>query len=97
MRFSRRRDALSAAIGFATGPGIVGMLAKKLLVADDDAPAKRALVGALAACATGGLALVPYLLATPGREAGARVRVVEARDPFAAALAGAHRTSDDHR
>jgi hypothetical protein len=75
VNFSPVRDTISAGVGVLFGgAGLVGTAAKKVLIAKGDGFGKRFLVGLAATFFTGGAALLPYLIATPGREAKADVQ-----------------------
>lgn len=59
------RDVASVALGVITsGVGLVGFAGKKLLTKDDSSLMRHIVVGGLATALTGGVALLPYLLAT---------------------------------
>ena len=79
------RDSISALLGVATaGAGLVGTAAKKFLISPDDSFGKRFMVGLCATLMTGGAALLPYLVATPGQDAqadlqNARQNIVDGR------------------
>ena len=75
MKINGFRDSVSALVGFASGgAGLVGTAAKKTLINEGDSFGKRFGVGLAASLLTGGLAIIPYLLATPGGEAKADVQ-----------------------
>lgn len=85
LKFSPVRDLSATAIGVMFGGiGVAGVAAKKYFIAADDSRAKKILVGLTATLVTGGAALIPYLVATGGREtkaelAAARAQVVDTR------------------
>lgn len=67
MKFNALRDSLSGIVGIlGGGVGLGGSAAKKFLIADDSSMGKKIGIGALATLVTGGLGLIPYLLASPG-------------------------------
>jgi hypothetical protein len=67
MQFNALRDVASGAVGvLGGGVGLAGTAAKKFLIADDSSMGKKVGIGALATLFTGGLGLIPYLLAAPG-------------------------------
>ncbi len=69
MKFSGIRDIPAAIIGAASGGiGLGGVAAKKFFVAADDSFTKKFLIGLGVSVATGGAALIPYLLTAPGQE-----------------------------
>ncbi len=74
MKFSPVRDIVSGVVGAASGGvGLVGTAAKKFFIAKDDSFTKKFLVGVAITVVTGGTALLPYLIAAPGKEAKAEV------------------------
>lgn len=85
IKFSPARDIAATAIGVMVGGiGVAGVAAKKYFIAADDPGTKKFLVGLGATLVTGGAALIPYLVASGGREtkaelAAARAQVVDAR------------------
>jgi hypothetical protein len=85
IKFSAVRDISATALGVMIGGiGIAGVAAKKFFIASDDSTMKKILVGLAATLVTGGAALIPYLVASGGREtkadlAAARAQVVDAR------------------
>jgi hypothetical protein len=74
MKFSPVRDIVSGVIGAASGGvGLLGTAAKKFFIAKDDSLTKKVLVGIGIAVVTGGTALLPYMIAGPGKESKAEV------------------------
>ena len=67
VKFSPVRDISAGVVSLMSGGvGLVGLSAKKFFIAADDSFTKKFLVGVAAAMLTGGLAIIPYLLAAPG-------------------------------
>ena len=86
MKFSPLRDIAGGVLGaISGGVGLVGVAAKKFLIAADDSFTKKFLVGLAATVLTGGAALLPYLVTAPGQQtraelAAARSDIVGDRD-----------------
>ena len=75
MKFKPTRDIASGVIGFLSGGvGLAGTAAKKFFIAQDDSFAKKFLVGLGTVVLTGGTALIPYLLASPGQHTKAEIQ-----------------------
>ena len=75
MKVNGFRDSVSTLWGLASGgAGLIGTAAKKGLINEDDGFGKRLAVGTAATLLTGGLGLIPYLIATPGGESKADVQ-----------------------
>lgn len=75
MKFSPIRDSISTALGLAPMAGglpplgLIGTAFKKAFISEDSSFGTRFWVGFAAMIASGGAGLIPYLVATPGREA----------------------------
>ena len=75
MQFKPVRDSISTALGLlpmASGLppfGLIGTAFKKAFIAEDSSFGTRFWVGVAATLASGGAGLIPYLVASPGREA----------------------------
>jgi hypothetical protein len=68
MKFNAVRDITGGVFGAISVVGLAGVAAKKFFIAADDSFTKKFLVGLTATVLTGGAALVPYLLTSPGQE-----------------------------
>lgn len=69
MKLGLVRDTAATLLSLGTaGIGFVGLGAKKFFIAADDSFTKKFLVGLAATVLTGGVALLPYLVAKPGQE-----------------------------
>jgi hypothetical protein len=74
MKFSILRDVPGGVVGVCLGGfGLVGVAAKKFLIAPDDSFGKKLLVGGAATVLTGGTALIPFLITAPGQQTRAEV------------------------
>lgn len=84
MKISPVRDSIATALGAAPMAaglpplGVIGVAFKKAFISDDTSFGKRFMVGFAAMIASGGAGLIPYLIATPGREAKADVQSAKA-------------------
>ena len=74
MKFGLVRDTAATVFSLGTaGVGFVGVAAKKFFIASDDSFKKKFLVGLAATVLTGGVGLLPYLIAKPGQETKAEL------------------------
>ncbi|MCC7110673.1 MAG: hypothetical protein IT382_15375 [Deltaproteobacteria bacterium] len=74
MKFSPLRDLAGGVLGaISGGVGLVGVAAKKFLIAADDSFTQKFLVGLAATVLTGGAALLPYLVTAPGQQTRAEL------------------------
>lgn len=73
MKFGLVRDTAATVFSLGTaGVGFVGVAAK-FFIASDDSFTKKFLVGLAATVVTGGVGLLPYLIAKPGQETKAEL------------------------
>lgn len=74
MKFNPIRDITGGILGsLSGGVGLAGVAAKKFFISADDSFTKKFLVGLGATVLTGGVALVPYLVTSPGKETKAEL------------------------
>ena len=80
MKIAPIRDSISTALGLAPMAsglpplGLIGTAFKKAFISEGDSFGKRFWVGVAATIGSAGAGLIPYLIATPGREAQADVQ-----------------------